>query len=67
MFVVFEDKDASLDVSLMDEDGPMIKQWRNLIGNTLQIDNLVTGFYSLRIVNTETNEQLVEKIVVKNR
>jgi len=43
----------------------MIKHWRNLMSNTLQINNLVTGFYSLRIVNTETNEQLVERIVVK--
>ena len=65
--VVFEDKDAMLDVSLMDVNGRMIKQWKNIRNNTLQIENLYTGFYSLRIVNAETGEQTVEKIVVKNR
>ena len=65
--VVFEDKEVSRNVSLIDMNGRMIKQWRNLSGNTLQIENLVTGFYTLRIINTETNEQIVEKIVVKNR
>jgi hypothetical protein len=65
--VVFDDKDASRDASLMDVNGRMIRQWKNIRSNTLQIDNLVTGFYTLRIVNTETNEQTVEKIVVKNR
>ncbi len=65
--VVFDDKDVSRDVSLMDMNGRTIKQWKKVMGNTLQIDNLVTGVYTLRIINTETNEQIVEKIVVKNR
>jgi len=65
--VVFEDKDASRDVSLMDMNGRIIKQWKNVMGNTLQIENLVTGFYTLRIINSETGAQVVEKIVVKNR
>jgi len=65
--VVFENKEASRDVSLMDMNGRIIKQWKNVMNNTLQIENLVTGFYTLRIINTETGEQVVEKIVVKNR
>lgn len=65
--IVFEDKDASRDVSLMDVNGRVIKQWRNVLNNTLQIENLVTGFYTIRIMNAETGEQVVEKIVVKNR
>jgi hypothetical protein len=65
--VVFEDKDAIRDVSLMDVNGRLIKQWKNIRNNTLQIENLFTGFYSLRIVNAETGEQTVEKIVIKNR
>jgi hypothetical protein len=51
----------------MDMNGRVIKQWKKVIGNTIQIENLVTGFYTLRIINTETGEQSVEKIVVKNR
>lgn len=65
--IVFEDKDANRSVSLMDMNGRIIKQWKNLTGNTLEIDNLTTGFYTVRIINLETNEQTVEKIVVKNR
>ena len=51
----------------MDMHGRVMKQWRNVMNNTLQIENLVTGFYTIRIVNTETGEQVVEKIVVKKR
>jgi len=65
--VVFEDKDASRNVSLTDANGRVIKQWKNVLSNTLQIENLLTGFYTLRIINSETGEQVVEKIVVKNR
>lgn len=65
--VVFEDKNASREVSLLDMNGRMIRQWKNIMNNTLQIENLISGFYTLRIVNTETGEQAVEKFVVKNR
>ena len=65
--VVFEDIDAMRNVSLVDVNGRVIRQWKNIKTNVLQIENLTTGFYSLRIVNIETSEQTVEKIVVKNR
>ena len=65
--VVFEDKDVSRHVSITDVNGRVIKQWKNVLSNTLQIENLLTGFYTLRIINSETGEQIVEKIVVKNR
>lgn len=65
--VVFENRDASRNVSLTDLNGRVIKQWKNVLSNTLHIENLLTGFYTLRIINSETGEQIVEKIVVKNR
>jgi len=65
--VVFEDKEVSRDVSLMDLNGRVMKQWKNVMNNTLQIENLLTGSYTVRILNTETGEQIVEKIIVKNR
>lgn len=65
--VVFEDKDVSRNISLTDVNGRIIKQWKNVLSNTLQIENLLTGFYTLRIINSETGEQIVEKIVVKSR
>ena len=65
--VVFEDQNAVRDVTLADMNGRTIRQWRRVTNNNLQIDNLNPGFYTLRILNTETNEQVVEKIVVNKR
>jgi hypothetical protein len=65
--VVFEDVNAIRDVSLMDMHGRVIRQWKAVSNNTIQIDNLAPGFYTIRIINTNTREQSVEKFVVKNR
>jgi hypothetical protein len=65
--VVFEDQNAVRDVTLTDINGRTIRQWRRVTNNNLQIDNLNAGFYTLRILNTGTNEQVVEKIVVNKR
>ncbi|HKB44667.1 MAG TPA: T9SS type A sorting domain-containing protein [Chitinophagaceae bacterium] len=65
--VVFEDKEGSRDVMLADMNGRVIKQWKNISGNTIQVDNLQPGIYSMRIVVLETGEQSVEKIVVSRR
>ena len=45
----------------------IIKQWKGITNNNLQIDNLTAGFYTIRIIDTESGEQTVEKIVVKKR
>jgi hypothetical protein len=65
--VVFDDAEGTRDVSLMDITGRMIKQWKAVSGNTLQIENLGQGMYSLRVVVRESGQQTVEKIVVNNR
>lgn len=65
--VVFADVNAIRDVSLMDMNGRVIKQWKGVANNNIQIDNLTAGFYTIRIIDTETGEQTVEKIVVKKR
>jgi hypothetical protein len=65
--VVFDDVEGTRDVSLMDISGRMIKQWKAVTGNTLEIENLGQGMYSLRVIIRETGEQSVEKIVVNNR
>ena len=43
------------------------KQKENAANNNIQIENLNAGFYSIRILNAETGEQAVEKVVVKKR
>lgn len=65
--VVFEDANVIRNIQLMDMSGRMLKQWRNISNNTIEIDNLTPGFYSVRIENTDTGEQTVEKIVVNKR
>ena len=65
--VVFADLNTIRDVSLLDMNGRVTKQWKGVANNTIQIDNLTAGFYTIRIIDTETGEQTVEKIVVKKR
>lgn len=65
--VVFEDVSGSRDASLMDINGRTIQQWKNINGNTLMIENLVVGMYNLRIINRETGEQTIEKIIVSKK
>jgi hypothetical protein len=65
--ILFEDKEGSRNVMLMDINGRIIRQWKNISGNTIQVDNLVPGIYSMRIVVLETGEQSVEKIVISRR
>ena len=65
--IVFADVNTIRDVSLMDMNGRVMKQWKGVTNNNIQIDNLIAGFYTIRIVDTDTGEQTVEKIVVKKR
>jgi len=65
--VVFAEVNVVRDVSLMDMNGRVMKQWKGVANNNIQIDNLTAGFYTIRIIDTETGEQTVEKIVVKKR
>jgi Secretion system C-terminal sorting domain len=65
--VIFEDINAIYDISVVDMSGRMIKQMKNITSNSIQIDNLAPGMYTLRVVVPETGEQTVEKIVVNKR
>ena len=53
--------------SVIDMSGRTVKQMKGVTNNNIQIDNLNAGFYTVRIVNTETGEQVVEKFVVNKR
>jgi hypothetical protein len=65
--VVFDDENSIRDVSLMDINGRVVKQWKSIANNNIQIDNLTPGMYNLRIVVPATGEQTIEKIVVNKR
>jgi hypothetical protein len=64
--IVFEDKDAKRDMILSDLSGRVLKQWKTITGNTIQLDQLRKGMYLLRVTDVETGLQSVEKIVVSN-
>lgn len=64
--VVFNDLNTPRDVSISDLNGRIIRTWKAVVNN-IQIDNLSAGFYTIRILDTETGEQTVEKVVVKKR
>jgi hypothetical protein len=41
--------------------------WKGITNNNLQVENLNPGLYSVRIVDSGSGEQTVEKFVIKNR
>jgi hypothetical protein len=51
----------------MDMNGRMIKQYKGISNNNIQIENLNAGIYTVRIVDIQTGEQVVEKFVVNKR
>ena len=61
--VVFDASNDLYDVILVDMTGRTIKQWK-AVRNNIQVDNLNTGVYHLRVSNTQTRSQVVEKIIV---
>ncbi|MBL0334994.1 MAG: T9SS type A sorting domain-containing protein [Chitinophagaceae bacterium] len=65
--VFFEDVTGTRDLILTDMNGRILKKWSGFTDNSLKIDNLVPGMYSLRIVLRETGEQTVQKLVISKR
>jgi len=65
--VVFEDGSAIRDVTLSDMAGRVVRQMKGISNNNIQFENLFPGVYSLRVVDRETGEQNVQKIVVNKR
>jgi len=66
--VQFENAAGTMhDATLNDMSGRIIKQWKGISSNAIQIENLSPGMYSLRIVNRETGDQFIEKIMVNKR
>ena len=65
--IVFDNEPARRDLSVNDMSGRVVKQIRNITANSISIDNLAPGMYMVRVVNSETGEQAVQKIVVNKR
>ena len=65
--VVFEDATVTRDVTLSDMSGRIVKQWKGVTNNNIQLENLKPGMYSLMIMVPETGDQSVEKIIVSKQ
>lgn len=62
--VVFDNQEATRDVMLIDMNGRVLRQWKAVKNNTLSIENLRSGVYSLRINDIGNSNITVEKIIV---
>jgi hypothetical protein len=62
--IVFEDRNVIRDVAVSDMSGRIVKQLNSVAANSVTIDNLVSGMYTIRVVVPATGEQIVEKVIV---
>ena len=62
--IVFDAANVTRDVSVIDMAGRMIRQWKNVTNNNMQVDNLPPGIYILKIVAVQSGEQTTEKIII---
>ena len=56
---------GKLNIFVMDNTGRVVNQFVNVSTSNTRINNLKKGFYTLKIVNSETGEQSAQKIVVQ--
>lgn len=62
--IILADQEDKKDITITDMNGHTLQQWTGITNNTLQINNLRTGMYILRVINKKTRNQSVEKIIV---
>jgi hypothetical protein len=65
--VVFDDVQTHRNVFVNDMSGKLIKQWKTVSNNNLQIDNLLPGMYTIKVVDNTSGSQTIEKLIVNKR
>jgi Secretion system C-terminal sorting domain len=65
--IIFDEINVTRDIAVTDMSGRTIKLLKGITNNTVVIDNLNPGIYSVRIVAVASGEQVVDKIVVNKR
>jgi len=56
---------GKLNIFVMDNTGRVVHQYMNVSTTNTRINNLKKGFYTLKIVNTESGEQSAQRVVVQ--
>ena len=64
VMIVFSENKLVRDIVLVDMQGKLVKQWRGVMDNNLEVDNLKSGVYLLNVTNRESGEKTSTKIVV---
>ena len=65
--IIFDDHSSRYNITISDITGRVIKQYQNIADNSLLVDGLQNGIYTLQITNTTTGETTVQKVIVKKR
>ncbi len=64
--LAFTEQATIRDVMLTDMFGRLIKQWRSISDNTLNIGNLASGLYILNVITAKSGDQYSTTIMVKD-
>jgi hypothetical protein len=65
--VSFGNLSEVVEVMVLDINGRIIRQWKNFKNNTLLINNLAAGVYSLKIINHKNGKQSTERFIITGR
>ncbi len=63
--VLFDSNFGIRDIMVSDAAGRLVRSFRSITNNNLQIENLKRGFYTIKITNRTTASSSVEKVIVK--
>lgn len=65
--IVFDDAAISRDVSIIDMSGRLVRWVRGIRTNSITIERLEAGIYTIKIIAPSTGEQVTEKIIVNKK
>lgn len=65
--VVFDESNIIRDISVQDMSGRIVRQMNGVSLNSIQIENLTPGMYTVRVIIRSTGEQVVQKVVINKR
>jgi hypothetical protein len=65
--VAFDNTSAIREISVIDMAGRTVKQMKGVTSNSIVIDNLLSGTYTLRVIVPSTGEISVQKIIVNRK
>lgn len=62
--ILFEEANSVKDIMLIDATGKIVRQWKSVAKNNMQISNLLSGMYILKVSIPETGKSFMQKIIV---